>query len=93
MKPVSGEDRLRLSRKTRLRWDARSERWLLLYPERGLLLNASAGEVVSLCDGRSVNAIVEALHARYRDQPKERLEREVTELLTALSRRGLLEVA
>jgi coenzyme PQQ biosynthesis protein PqqD len=49
------EDRVtmpRLAPSARLRWDHRGECFMLLYPERGLLLNDAAYVALSLCNGR-----------------------------------------
>jgi len=54
--------RPRLAAKARLRWDRKAERFMLLYPERGLVLNPTAADVVRLCTGElTVGAIVEQL--------------------------------
>jgi coenzyme PQQ biosynthesis protein PqqD len=42
----------RLAPSARLRWDHRTERFMLLYPERGLLLNDAGYAALSLCNGR-----------------------------------------
>jgi hypothetical protein len=61
-----------LSSKARLRFDARSGKQILLYPERGLELTDSAARIVALCgEGRTVAAIIDALVAAA-DQPRER---------------------
>ena len=41
--------RPRLASKVRLRFDARSGKQILLYPERGLELTDSAARIVALC--------------------------------------------
>ena len=38
---ISLESRPRLAAKARLRWDRKDERFMLLYPERGLVLMAA----------------------------------------------------
>jgi pyrroloquinoline quinone biosynthesis protein D len=75
--------RPRLAAKARLRWDKREAKYLLLYPERGLLLNDSAGAIVRLVDGRrTVEEIAGELHAPAED---------VVAFLERLSERGLVE--
>ena len=63
---------------------------MLLYPERGLVLNATGTDVVQLCTGEhTVGAIVDQLAAKYgQDAPI--VEHEVMTFLTALSERGLV---
>jgi pyrroloquinoline quinone biosynthesis protein D len=93
MSDPGGEIRPRLAEKARLRYDRKEGRYLLLYPERGLLLNATAADVVQLCTGEhTVAAIVERLSEKYvQDRPT--IEREVSVLLAALRERGLLREA
>jgi coenzyme PQQ biosynthesis protein PqqD len=85
--------RLRLARKARLRLDRKSGRYMLLYPEKGLLLNGTAADVLRLCTGDlTVEAIVARLAQQYgRDVPG--VEREVADFLTAMIHRGLVEDA
>lgn len=92
--------RIRLSSAARLRFDARTNGFILLSPERGLRLNHSAAEVLARCTGTlSVRQIAEQLF----DQQKlarsesdvdplvlERVTRDVAEFVTELRRRGLL---
>lgn len=91
---ISDDFRPRLAAKARLRYDRHSDRHMLLYPEKGLALNATATEIVKLCDGdRTVREIVIDLSARYEGAKNENLEREVFGFLEALAARGLLEEA
>jgi pyrroloquinoline quinone biosynthesis protein D len=83
------DERPKLAKKARLKWDARENKFMLLYPERGLLLNESAGEIVKLCDGtRTVFEIVETLKNK---ADRDVVERDVNDLLTRLRERRLLE--
>jgi pyrroloquinoline quinone biosynthesis protein D len=91
---VSLAARPRLAAKARLRWDRKAERFMLLYPERGLVLNATGADVVRLCTGElTVGAIVEQLAARYAPQPREVVEREVLTFLTRMAERALVTFA
>jgi pyrroloquinoline quinone biosynthesis protein D len=86
--------RPRLAAKARLRWDRKAERFMLLYPERGLVLNATAADVVQRCTGEhTVGAIVDELAAKYAPQPREAVEREVLTFLTRMAERALVTVA
>jgi pyrroloquinoline quinone biosynthesis protein D len=88
---ISPATRPRLAGKARLRWDRKDGRFMLLYPERGLVLNATAADVVRLCTGElSVGDIVERLAAKYAQQPRADVEREVLGFLTRIAERGLL---
>ena len=88
---ISAGTRPRLASKARLRWDRKAERWMLLYPERGLVLNPTAADVVQLCTGEhTVDAIVERLAEKYATQPREALEHEIVTFLGRLAERGLV---
>lgn len=90
---LSPDSRPKLAPKARLRWDNREEKYLLLYPERGLLLNATAVEIVQLCTGEhTVEGIVEQLAQKYPAQSQETIEHEVMAFLAQIHARGLLEV-
>jgi len=66
MAEITDNSRPRLAGKTRLKWDAVREKPLLLVPEGVLVLNQTAHDVLTLCDGgRTVGEIVEILGARY----------------------------
>jgi len=85
------QERPVLAAKARLRKDARSGRYLLLYPERGMELNATGVEIVRLCNGQStVGEIVDTLARRYASAPSGLIESEVLSFLGALEDRALL---
>jgi pyrroloquinoline quinone biosynthesis protein D len=64
---------------------------MILYPERGLVLNASAAEIVKLCDGtRSLEQIAETLAASS-GAPLERVSGDVRALVARLEEKRLLE--
>ena len=80
--------RPRLVTGARLRYDEVREEHLLLIPEGAVRLNASAAEVLELCDGeRSLDDIVGALSARHEGAD---LRGDVHELVDALAEKGLL---
>lgn len=81
----------KIARRARLRWDERDKTYMLLYPERGLALNASAAEIVRLCDGtRTIDEIALAL-ALASNAPIERVATDVRALLARLEERRLVE--
>jgi coenzyme PQQ biosynthesis protein PqqD len=83
--------RPRLASKARIRFDARTDKYLLLYPERGLELNPTAADIVRLCTGEhTVAEIVDRLAEKYTIQPRPAIERELEEFLAALAERGLV---
>jgi coenzyme PQQ biosynthesis protein PqqD len=84
--------RPRLSRKVRLRFDRRSGRYLLLYPETGLELNRTATEIARLCTGAwTTDDIAQRLARVYVDVPPDDIKRDVLDFLRTLARRGLLQ--
>ena len=83
--------RPRLAGKARLRYDRKGERFMLLFPERGLVLNQTAADVLQLCTGEhTVGVIVDRLVEKYATRPREEVERQVTEFLRTMADRGLV---
>ncbi len=57
-----------LHRHFRLQWEPVQDSFVLLYPEGMVKLNASAGEILSACDGKkSVAEISDSLEQKYPD--------------------------
>ena len=82
-----------LAAKAKLRLDAKSGKYVLLYPEKGLLLNPTGAAILKLCDGQhSLSAIVAALSAEFRSEAQV-LEAEVLGFVQGLLDRGLLQAA
>jgi coenzyme PQQ biosynthesis protein PqqD len=89
--PPSGKPAL--APKARLRFDRISGGYMLLYPERGLALNATAASILKLCDGdRTIESIVGELHREYLDRSDDDVRHEVVDFLEELLKRGLLRV-
>jgi pyrroloquinoline quinone biosynthesis protein D len=87
----SDQDRPRLARGVRLRWDPVRETQMLLRPEGAVALNPSGAAVLELCDGdRSVEGIIEDLQARH---PGADLGDDVRELLASLAQIGVVVYA
>jgi coenzyme PQQ biosynthesis protein PqqD len=83
---------VRLAPRARLRFDRHAARQMLLYPERGLLLNVTASDIVTLCvEPRSVGAIVESLVEKYGEPNRAAIAADVLEVLRGLADRGLVE--
>ena len=80
----------RLVPAARLRFDRVRRRMLLLYPERGMVLNPTAAAIVELCTGEyRVSEMVELL-LRETGAPRVEIEHEVLAFLRELERRRLL---
>jgi coenzyme PQQ biosynthesis protein PqqD len=88
------ELRPRLSRAVRLRFDVQRARDVLLSPERGLWLNASASQIVRRCTGeltvREITEQVRALCSATQRPPSAQVTEGVLQLLFALEQRCLL---
>jgi pyrroloquinoline-quinone synthase len=85
--------KLGLAQKARLQWDELEKKWFLLYPERGLALNATGAEVVKLLTGElSADEIVARLQAQFAQADRETIAREVDAFLSELDGRGLLRL-
>jgi pyrroloquinoline quinone biosynthesis protein D len=80
----------RLAAKVRLKYDRHDGVWMLLYPERGQVLNASAAAIAQKLDGtRTIETIAEEL-AREHCVPVAEVERDVAALVEQLAAKGLL---
>jgi pyrroloquinoline quinone biosynthesis protein D len=82
----------RLAGGVRLEIDGATGKAVLLFPEGILELNETAQEIVTRCDGQSVNEIVLGLAEDY-DVDLEMLAADVRETLADLQRRKLVEFA
>lgn len=79
-----------LPRYVRLQFDRIRERWLLLAPERILIPDDIAVEVMQLCDGeRSVSNVVTVLAEKY-NAPASEIMRDVQAMLQDLADKGFL---
>ena len=80
--------RPRLVDGARLQYDEVREEYLLLIPEGAVRLNATAAQVLELCDGeRSLDDIAAALSQRYAGAD---VSDDVRELLGGMGERGLV---
>lgn len=81
----------RLASKAKLRLDPKTGRHILLYPEKGLLLNATGTAILQRCNGeRSLAEIVTELSASFQAEPAV-LEKEVLGFVQGLLDRGLVQ--
>lgn len=79
-------ERYRLAPGARIRPDPVRGGMVLLLPERAVLLNETAAEILELCQDRTVEEIVEALRVRYEAGPD--LEEDVLGFLEEALGRG-----
>ena len=76
-----------LARGVRYRWDDIRDQHQLLYPEGLLVLNETGAAIVQLCDGRSLDEIVESLAE---DFAVAEVPEDVHQFLGRLTERGLI---
>ena len=90
---ITGEiTRPQLSPKVSLRFDRRTGRYLLLYPETGLELSRTATEVARLCTGEwTVDEIAQHLAQIHTEISPVEITRDVLDFLKTLAGRGLLQ--
>ena len=78
---------MRLAKRARLRFDRHDGHWMIVYPERGLVLNASAAAIARKLDGtRSRERIVTELTREHDADASD-----VHAFLDELARKGLVE--
>jgi pyrroloquinoline quinone biosynthesis protein D len=90
---VNAASRPRLARKARLKLDPIEKKHVLLAPERGLVLSASAAAIAVRCDGeRTVEAIAREL-ATEANAEVAVVSRDVEAFVAEMVTRGLMELA
>ena len=86
-----GEDAVpRLAPGVRLKFDQARQCWVVLAPERVVMPDETALEILRRCDGETrLGAIIDALAADY-EAPRETIAADVKELMGELTRNGIL---
>ena len=85
------ELRPKLAPKCKLRLDPKTAKYILLYPEKGLLLNATGAAILKHCDGtQSLSAIIAALAVEFQSN-SDVLRVEVLGFVQGLLDRGLVQ--
>jgi pyrroloquinoline quinone biosynthesis protein D len=88
---VSAQSVLRIAPHVVFRFDEARQRWVMLAPERLLLPDEQAVEILKLVDGKAnVDAITDTLAGRYTQAPRELIARDVTAMLQDLADKGCL---
>lgn len=88
---VSDSSVLNLAPHMVFRFDDVRQRWIILAPERLMLPDEQAVEILQLVDGRTgVGAIVDSLANRYTQAPRALIAKDVTALLQDLADKGCL---
>ena len=74
----------------RLKFDQARECWVVLAPERVVMPDETALEILRRCDGKTrLGAIIDALAAEY-EAPRETIAADVQELIGELTQNGIL---
>ncbi len=88
---LSLEMKPKLAPKTKLRLDHKTGKHILLYPEKGLLLNATGTAVLQRCTGeQTLSAIISALSLEFAIDA-DTVRAEVVPFVQGLLDRGLLQ--
>ena len=91
MSTGDGQTRYALTPKAQLVTDRTRGQRVLLYPERGLVLNAAAETIIEACvRGTTLAALLDALQARFPEAERTKLEDDTLRFLTELKERGLV---
>jgi pyrroloquinoline quinone biosynthesis protein D len=81
----------KLAPKTKLRLDPKTGKYILLYPEKGLLLNPTGAAILQLCSGeQTLGQIIAKLALEFQGDP-ELLKVEVLVFVQSLLDRSLLQ--
>lgn len=87
---VTGSSRLRFAPHVKFRHDETRGRWVVLAPERLLLPDDQAVEILKLVDGAlSVDAVIDDLARRF-EAPRELIAGDVVAMLQDLADKGVL---
>ena len=83
----------KLARKARLKLDRHANRFMILYPERGLELNDTAAAIAHKLDGvRSIATIADELAQEHEGAPRDAIEKDVVAFVCELQGKGLLDL-
>ena len=87
---ISDAAQPRIAKGVRLQIDSTTGKSVLLYPEGIVELNETAHEILSRCDGRTLNEIVRELAEEY-EADSNALASDAREILADLQQRKLIE--
>jgi len=88
---ISEPSVLRLAPHIVFRFDDTRRRWIIMAPERLMLPDEQAVEILQLVDGTAgVAAIIDSLAQRYTQAPRELIAKDVVAMLQDLADKGCL---
>ena len=79
----------RLADHITMRFDEHRERWVILAPERVLMPDDIAVEILKRCDGKTVAGVIDELAAAF-DAPRAEIAGDVIALLQDLADKGTI---
>jgi pyrroloquinoline quinone biosynthesis protein D len=79
----------RLADHVTMRFDEHRERWVILAPERVLILDEVSVEILKRCDGKSVAQVIDDLAAAF-EAPRADIARDVMAMLQGLADKGTI---
>lgn len=80
----------RLAGHVTMKFDEHRDRWVILAPERVLMLDETAAQILKRCDGKTVAQIVDDLAAVY-DAPRDAILGDVVAMLQDMASKGTIE--
>lgn len=87
--PISEQSTPVLATGVTMRFDKRRDRWVILAPERILMPDEIAVEVLQRCKGQTVAAIIDELCAAF-EAPRDVVSEDVLAMLRDLHGKGVL---
>lgn len=88
--PLDESARPKLPRYARLHFDKARDRWVLLVPERVMIPDETAIEIIKQCDGeKTIAEIIDGLADKYAAE-RDQIAADVTEMLQDLANKGFL---
>ena len=86
---IGAASRPMLASHVTMRFDEHRDRWVILAPERVLMPDDIAVEILNRCKGGTVAEIVDELAAAF-DAPREDIETDVIQMLQDLADKGVV---
>jgi len=72
-----------------MKFDQHRDCWVILAPERVLMLDQIAAEILKRCDGKTVAAIIDDLAATF-EAPRQDIARDVIAMLQDMADKGTI---
>jgi pyrroloquinoline quinone biosynthesis protein D len=87
---ISDESVPRLPRGVKLRFDKERDRWVVLAPERVLVPDPIALEIIKRCDGAATVAVIVDDLAKTFNAPRDVIHKDVSAMLQELANKGVM---